>query len=368
MKKKIWIPLVIFFSVMAIATVVAENLYYGSLPIVTVGTPTQGTLSISYRSQGNVRYGKQPVSLCAGFDFQDVTLLAEDGGRVEKDDPVYCVPAEEVLLLQKLSEAAILDLEDQNKQISPDGSRSGLSERESLQYEINELRIADLERNAEELELLYENGGIVPAGAKGTVAYTARSGAPVQKGQSIALLTADTARRYVEWQMPAEQGRLFAIGDVVEVILQIITIEPNGEVVTASRDYELPIEELTYAEQTQTYSFHAGIPEKTNLSMADGTGVTVICRFESEEQYSYIVPESAVTFERDSSGDTGRGYIYAVQSRQKAYGEEYYVIPFYIEVSRRLGNYVALDSVPNGYTLVMTSTEPLANEMAVKLK
>lgn len=371
-RKKIWIPLVIFFAVMLIATAVSENIYYNFLPAVVKGKAVQGTLSASYRVQGMVEYQKVQSALCAEFSYESVTLLAADGDALMMYDPVYSVSPDEIQLLQKKTELTLLDLKAQGETLCPDGNIAELSERERLQYEINELQIAEVNAQLETLARLVRQGGRVLAGADGVVSYTIRSGAPVQKGQSIAEITSNTDQSVVTWQMDAARGELFGPGNTVEVNLKVWeggdeSAEGERKAVTAPCD--LLISKSEFSNQTQTYQLRAGIPADLSSAMADGERVMVNCKYESEEEYSCIVPVSALTLEKDIDGNAARGYIYGILTRERIYGTEYYVMPFYVEIVKILDNYAALGSVPgNFYDLVFETDQPLENNMAVKLK
>ena len=367
-KKTLGTLLAVFFVLMIIATIAAENIYYNSLPVITAGKPMAGNLTANYWMTGKLEYEKVQNSLCSEFGFEKITLLAADG-RIAAGAPLYQVDADEVLLLQKQLELAVLDLKDQNDAISPDGKTGKLTERERLQYERNELQIAAKEKQIATLKELYRNEGIVYTEKEGTVAYAIRSGVPVQKGQTIATLTANTEKCWVTWQMIAERAKLFPVGSSVEIRLNVWEEDEKNEetLVSESYLYTLTVAESIYSEQNKNYTLSVEVPESVELAMKDGDNVEVTCRYVSEEEYTAIFPVSAIEKEYDANGETNRGYIYAIAARDRVYGEEYYVIPFYVEIAEQVDNYIALTATAQNYDFVFQSTAPLSEGQAVRL-
>lgn len=351
--------LVLFFFVMLILAVVAQNIYYDSLPEVVTGLPREGNLTATYPVTASVVYGRLQYPLHADGDFGTVTLLAQNGVGVDSQTPIYSVPAEEVLLVKKRLEVLVLDIKEQDDAL---GLTSGMSdERSRLLQEIILLQLDDLNRQIEALEYLYDNGGIVYADYEGIINYSVAPNSPVRSGQEVAVVAADTRERFISWQMPAEEGELFAAWDSVDALLTVAEPTMFGTTKDKMSNYPVVISVAEYYPQSQTYGFTAKIRTDLELAMEDGARVAVTCKYKSNETYDFIIPTSAITFESET-----RGQIFLVMSRQRVYGEEYYVVPYSVDALRTLGDSTAVSNIFEDSEIVFASDKALADNVAVK--
>lgn len=125
---------------------------------------------------------------------------------------------------------------------------------------------------------------------------------------------------------------------------------------------------MKFTEDLGKYIFTVNLPKEIDLSIEDSMKTTVECKYTSKEEYPYIVPTSAVVFEDNGNGHGGMGYIYSIMTRQRVYGEEYYVVPLYVEIDRIIGNEVSLANLIGDIDISFTTSKPLENEMAIRLK
>lgn len=362
--KGLKIGLCLFFAVMIVATVAAENIYYDSLPFVTTGEAKKAGLSESFDLVGHVAYGKKKNTLFSEFNFQSVTFLKQDGDTVAEGDGIYSVSPEEVLLLQKTLELEAETLKEANEAISETGDLSYLEKDESLQYEINTLKIKETEKKIARLQELYAAGGVVAAGEAGEIRYLGTSGSAMSAGAPIAEIEGDSGKRWITWQLPAETGVLFGTGDSVETTLSVKERKAamSVDTVTVSRHVSLTIEEMEFSPENQSYSFKASVPEDLTLDMADGTKLSLVFQYQSEVEYGNVVPTQAVIMDGQNEG-----YIYVVNSRQMVYGKEYYVTKTHVEIQRSLPTDTALTNLPEDAVFVTSSTKELTDGAAVKL-
>lgn len=350
------ICLVLFFLFMAVAAVIAENVYYDSLPVVSVGTPKEDHLKANYTVDGEIAYQKEDRKYFSEGDFRAVELLAEEGEQVTAGQELYRLDPDEVLLAQKKLELAVLQLEQETNSLGTDAVSR-------LKSEVNRLEIDRMNTQIQELESLYEKEGVVTAEKEGVVSYSAVNHSPVTAGQEIASVSCHTGNSFLSWQMPVEEGKNFFIGDEVNTTIAVEEIT-GEEVVEKNIPYQTKISQIEPLPQGQGYLFRARIEEERALSMEEGERVTLSCQTVSKESYPYVVPLSAIAF--DENGTSGTVYI--VKTRQRVFGEESYVIPYQVEVEYMLGNQAALMNFVEEEQIVTYSKVPLAENMAVKLR
>ena len=361
MKKKILtICLFLFFGLILAAGLAAENIHYNSLPQVYLALPEKDIhLRGLFPAQAVISYHRAPHSLHAGYEFSSLTLLTENGAKVDTETPIYSVPLEEIRHKKNILELKILDLKEQNEEIELDQTIS--EDRKKLRTEINLYEINELTNQVIILQTLEDNGGLVYSEYEGIINFSVAQGAFVRSGQEVAVVLVDTGIRNVRWQMSGEEGHLFRIGDGVEMMLTV-TIEWFGLERSIEEKYTLNIGKIEYFPQSRVYDFTAQVRDSINLDMADGAKLTVYCRYLSAVEYGCVVPTEVITFESET-----RGYVYVVRERQRIYGTEYYVRPYAVEVLRSLSGLSALTNKYFEMEMVISSDQPLADGSIVRI-
>lgn len=352
-----------FFILMIAATVIAENIYYDSLPVVEVGYVTEGPLTRQFELTGHIRYEMKENTYQVPINCSGVSFLAGDDAEVKRGKPVYRVPVDEVLRLQKQVELALYSLEEENRKISPDGNVSGLSEESRLRYGINAIDIDAQRKRLTQLESLARSEGVVFANQDGRIHYAVEEGLPVGEGQTVAIIEEDTGGRVLDWGMAASDGALFGIGDSVELVVNVLEQMDKETTGTEQSLQTLQITDIAFSPESQTYLFKARFSDEVTLGMEDGVAVTLTCKYESSEVYPFVIPTEAVTFSSDSTGT-----VYILQSRKRVYGEEYYVVASSAIIQRSVGRDTALENAFANTEYVIASDRELHDGMVVRLK
>lgn len=351
-----------FFIFMIAATVISENIYYDSLPVVEARYITEGKLTQSFDLIGNIRYERTENLYTAPFDCKSIVLLSDDNSEIKEGDPLYKVAPEEILRAKRQLELSVLYLETENSGLSPSGNVNGLPKEIQLKYQINEIDISSQKAELSLLEALTQSKGIGYSSHSGQVRYGVSAGNPVSKGQPIAVVAEDTGKRTLNWSMNASDGALFGVGDSVDILADIL--DKSGDQEIASQKFQtLPITRADFSPASQAYSFQAKFPDDVTLNMKDGTASSLTCKYESKETYPFVIPTEAITFDSNSTG-----FIYAVQSRKRIYGEEYYLVAVNTEARRSVGKDTALANAFSDTEYVVSSSKFLSNEMVVRKK
>ena len=375
MKKNIWtICLAGFFTVIIIATLIGENVYYDSLPSIEKTLPAAAHLTASYSVTASVVYGRQEHMVRADHDFSAITLLLHNGASVWEGLPIYRVSLPELRLAIKTLAASVLALQKQNEELAAlDAEGTDYTLNELLQ-EINLLQMELLNEKMENLNILYENDGIAYSDYSGHINYAVIPNAPVSSGQEIATIAVDTGARFITWQMPAAEGEHMAIGglersgtvggsiEATLLIKQYFDLNGTDVPATMPKDYVMMISQMEFNPQSGVYDFWAPINDKIELMMADGATVEGICRYKSREQYDFVIPTNAIKFDSDMNGT-----VFVLRKRERIYGEEYYVEQIAVEAERILNHLTALKNASLFYEIVTLSDKPLADKMAVKI-
>lgn len=348
--------LALFLILMATAAVIAENVYYDSLPVVTVGTASRDKLQAEYNVDGAITYAKQEQEYFSDGDFQSVELLVQQGDMVKQWQSLYRIAPDELLLAQKKLELAALMLEQETQSLGED-------EVSVLKKEVNRLEAEKIHNQIESLKQLYDQQGIVTAPVEGEVSLFISNHSPVVQGQKIAAVTGNTDRGFLSWQMPAEQGKDIHLGDPVRSVITVQEQE-DEETVEKNITYQTKVTQIDSLPQGQGFSFRARIGEDVTLSMEEGEWVTVTCKSVTKESYPYVVPLSALDFEEDGTYAT----VYIIGTRQRIFGEESYVIPCPVEVIYTLGNTAALMNFTQDKKIVVYSQVPLSENQAVRIR
>lgn len=351
-KKGSLICLGIFFAVMVIASIVAENVYYAGLPSVVTTAVRRDRLRATSHAPGSIGFDKETAKLLSPANFDSVELLVQTGARVKPGEKLYRFSTKEVLQEKIRLELAALQLEKQNRTL-------GNTQEDGLQREINGLELEELRGRIASLEALAEKEGVVSAIREGIFYAAVQNRAPLYFEQEIGEVVSNTGRAYFDWRMSAEEGRLFHVGNEVSTTITVKEIVDEKQV-----EKEIPFQ-ARIAEswrEGQDICFRAWIGEDVTLGMEEGDSVTVTCNYTSPESYAWVAPQSAVFLD----GDTGSGRVYVLGVRERMYGEEYYVTPCQVEVEYRVGNYVALRNFDADGEVVTFSTMPLGADMAVK--
>lgn len=363
MKRKVLTGcLISFFIVMIVATIISENIYFDSLPVVRAGAVLPGKLSRQFDLTGHIIYDKREYNYLSPFDCSEIAFLAQDGAVVKEGDPIYRVPEKEALRLKKQLQLELLQLEAENDKLYSDSGDTEWAEESRLSYEINALDIEAYKERLAEVEELIQAEGVICANQSGQIFYTAESGNSAAEGQSIAVVSKDTGKRVLQWEMSAADGALFGTGNSVDISVEVLE-SVNGQMQAVQSVQKLPISRADFSSESQTYRFEAAFPEGLSLSMQDGVVVSFTCRYESPDTYSFVIPTEAVSFESDSSGT-----IYLLQSRRRFYGEEYYVVANSAQIQRCVGDDTAIvNAFPNA-EYVLSSVEGLSDGTVVRIK
>ncbi len=352
-KKGGLICLGIFFAVMAIATVVAENVYYAGLPSVMTAPVGRDRLRMTARAHGSIGFDKETEELTSPANFTAMELLAEHGAQVKAGEKLYRFSVKEVLQEKIRLEYAASQLEKQNLSLKSTGE-------DGMQKEINELELEELRGRIASLESLAQKEGVVSADRAGIFYAAVPAHTPLYFGQKTGKIVRNTGRAFFDWQMPAEEGRLFHVGNEVGTTVIVREIVDGKQT-----EKEIPCQARIGERwrEGQDYCFRAWLGSDVALGMEEGDGVTVACHYTSPESYAYVVPLSAVSFD----GDGSSGRVYVLGTRERMYGEEYYVAPCQVEVEYRVGNYAALRNFDGDGEVVTFSTLPLEADMAVRV-
>ncbi len=343
----------LFFAAMAIATVVAENVYYASLPAVATEPVVQDQMRVACHAKGTIGFEKETAYCYSPAEFASVELLAESGTAVLRGDALYQFPVNEVLQEKYRLELMALRLEEENRGY-------GDTKEGQLQRKINDLELEELRDGLDKMEALLENEGVVTARQEGTFTASVPNHSSLWSGQEIGAIASDTGRAFIDWELPEEEGKLFHVGDEVSAVITIKEIK-GEELEERDVTYRLRIARAQW--DGQGYRFRAGIGDDVMLAMEEGAGTTVNCSYTTRESYEYVVPLNAISFQMDGNS----GMVYVLGKRERMYGEEYYVTPYPVEVEYRMGNYAALRNFSGDGEVVTYSTLPLQGEMAVKL-
>ncbi len=368
MKKRraLIISLSLVIGIMLVCTVVAENIYYNSLPQVFIGNTKESTLTVDHEIVGMVEFEKRTEVHTADFDFETIKLLKDDGEEVGEDWPIYSVSLDEIQYHILTRELKIAQIEKTNRSISWDGSTTWLTEDMELTYELNLVDIKNLEAEIEELKVLEEAEGIVRSQESGTIKYYVKDGQYISKNTVIYEMENQTLDKSVKWQMPQKDGNYFSVGDSMMVGLTVYDAS-DSDTPLEDREYEfrqinLTIDNIEFSEESQTYFFESVVPATHTLKMPDQARVDIILNYESSKEYKYVVPTSAIHYNEQDNP-----FIYAVESRNMPYGQEYYVTSVSVSIETELGNYTALTNVIANTNIVFGYTKILEDSMAVKL-
>ena len=352
-KKGSLICLGIFFAMMVIASVAAENVYYAGLSSVVTTKVVRDRLRMTSHAHGSIGFEKETKKYLAPADLDSVELLADNGAQVMPGEKLYRFSTKEILEAKIRLELAALQLEKQNRML-------GNTKEEDLQREINDLELKELQGRIASLEALAEKEGVVSADRGGVFHALVSNRAPLFWEQEIGEIVSNTGRAFFGWQMPAEEGKFFHVGNEVSTAITIKEIVDEKQV-ESDCPYQARIAESW--REGADYCFKAWIGDDVTLGMEEGDSVTVTCNYTSPESYAYVVPLSAVSFDKD--GKSGR--VYVLGTRMRMYGEEHYVAPYQVEVEYQVGNYAALRNFNADGEVVTFSTLPLAADMAVRL-
>lgn len=343
----------LFFAAMVIATVVAENVYYASLPAVATEPVVQDQIRVACHANGTIGYEKETAYCYSPAEFASVELLAESGTLVLQGDALYQFPVNEILQEKYRLELMALRLEEENRGY-------GDTEEGQLQRKINDLELEGLRDGLEKMEILLENDGVVAAQQEGMFIVSVQNHSSLWSGQEIGAITSNTGRAFIDWELPEEEGKLFHVGEEVNAVITIKEIK-GAEQEERDAVYRTRIAQAQW--DGQRYHFRAGIGDDVMLEMEEGAGTTVNCSYTSRETYNYVVPLNAISFQSDGKSGT----LYVLGKRERMYGEEYYVTPYPVDVEYRIGNYAVLRNFRGDGEIVTYSTLPLQGEMAVKL-
>lgn len=344
------IGLVVFFAAMVVATVVAENIYYESLPFVTTGQGKSESLTESMDLSAHIAYGRKEIVLTSPCSFSSLKPLWENGE--EAQGGIFSVPLKELLVEQKK-----LELERENLKSLMGG--------EGLQEEIYTLQLEILEEKIEELKAIYAEKGLIATNESGRIEYLVKEGEPVTAGRPLAKISLDTGERYISVQLPAETGTLLGVGDKVDTKVSAKERKNAMSVddVAVTKQLSLEIAEAKFLPELQVYNIKAILPKDINLDMEEGTKLSVLFNYKSEVSYNSVVPTSAILFESDS-----QGYVYLINERQRVYGKEYFVKKTPVNIQKTLPTNTALTNLPKDAKLVIRSTGELQDGAAVKLR
>ncbi|MCL2050244.1 MAG: hypothetical protein FWG91_00730 [Lachnospiraceae bacterium] len=358
-KKIITGCLIVFFILMLVAGIVAENIYYDSLPEVIIGSASNEHLQALYPARASIIYERQKYPLYIDWDFTSITPLQKNGASIEEGMPIYSVKKTEVELMKNRLELIAFDLKAQNDELLNENMPS---ERINLRRKINQMEIEELENEIAALKVLFENDGIIYSPHEGIITFFVAGDTPVRSGKEIAVIEKDTGMRFLNWQMPAEEGHLFGVGNAIETTLISSEMAWYGTLEDKEETHTLYIGNIEYFPQTRIYDFTAEIRDTILLNMKDGAQTTIYCRYISEKSYDNVIPTGAIVFESET-----RGFVFALGSRQRIYGQEYFVTPYAVEIINSLEDKTAITSILGDQEIVLASDKPLAADKAVKI-
>ena len=344
-RKRIWVvkAAVVLLVVLALCTAAARTVWNMLLPRVETTTVYGGVLQDQAQLEGTVHYGGRQTVRADG-DWEITEILVEEGQTVEEGTPRVDTTQLDL---------SVRELELQRETLRHERNRAGTTW--SRIEEIDTER-ALLEDQIGALRAQYPADGVLTAPFAGTVQQVqADAGMRAAAGTELLTLQPADSPRIVEWEMSEEALQRFA---GMETIQLYFIADAAGE--RTYQSAQVTVDSQVYEEDTRQWRLSATLPEEWNQS--EISKVQVLLNYESI-RYPLIIPAECVT-ERD-----GQYYVYTVDTREGAFGDESVVREVQISVLEKNSRQVAAEAsgITEGQQLVRYADKPLGDQETVSV-
>lgn len=342
---------VIFLIIVLLLTFFSKTINNLLLPEVECTAPYAGSLQNSTEAAGAISKS-EIVQVFSNGSWQIEKVEVAAGRLIKIGDSLAKID-------MKKAELSLMNLKldvmrAENSLASYKGSFSASGTKKTDEY-LRNVKQMEYELQVKKTELsnfekaIPENGEIKAETAGIISNVYIMPGKNVSEGEPIFDIAKETEKATVTWKLGSSKARGVNITD--EVTIRIKEPEETGITTT--------IENKKYLPQEGIYEFTAELD--TDLELQDGQQATIVMG-QSDKEYESIVPTSAIV--QDSTGT----YVYRVETRNGALGEEEYVKKALVTILGQDDFNTAVDGLDSGEgpDIVSYSTKVLYDGVQVK--
>jgi len=354
--KILFVKLLLGFLVLALFfTYLSKQIYFYTLPKVTIVGQTSGVITKQINANGNFQYKDKTIYKAAAACGIE-KIYVNVGDKITAGDNLIQLNRNDIQAAQYQQNIQISKLQEQKKEMVP----------VSDAYKLNDLQIAALNENLKDINTLLNNDCIVKSKADGIVTDIAiKDGTNVSKDLEMLSIASQKDDMHVVWSLKSTDAVYLKVEDSVTISLKLID-EKNKE---TTENVTSVVSNILYNVKENDYSFTSTVlPQgKNTIHLLDGEVVPVKMIYQSKQEYSNTVPLSAVTF---LDGGIHKGMVYVIQVRKKNFGIEEYVKPYTFQILD-IGDLNVASDVAIGFDknnkVVTSTTKPLQDSQAVRV-
>jgi len=352
------ILIIAFVSILIFCTYFSKTIKNMMLPSVTIVNPNPSTIGNNFETEGTVNYGNtHKIYVASNWTVKEISVKVNQ--TVKKGDILGKVDNNLIISEEQEEQLIIMKLENELKILKVDTNidKNKISENKNKimedEYSLNIERLKYKQiRNG-----LTQNGGIISDINGEIVTINSQNIATTESSNALFELVDNNPTFLVAFDCTLKDAKRFSVGSTVNVFVN------TGENDNIEKKVTAQISQKNYDAEEDKYVLYADVKETSNLKSGDKVSISSISE---TKRYDNVIPKSCLSQEQNSD------YIFVVNRRTGALGEEEYVRKIQVQVTAFDDENCAIkategDTFSKKYGIVMSSSKPIDNNSEVRL-